>query len=155
MTDLMSQARLADDLTRVVTSRLLDPLELILGDVELADVLRDRVSHQVRRWAAEMLGNDEQAAGRAAFRLIAALYPSDEVFQPPVEWWRTPFGQIVARRVGVPGVECVSVAVAAAMLGISRQFVHDLMKRGKLVQCPDGSVGAASIRARINARGAE
>jgi hypothetical protein len=38
------------------------------------------------------------------------------------------------------------------MLGVSRQFVHDLMKRGKLDRSAAGTVSVASIRARINER---
>ena len=40
----------------------------------------------------------------------------------------------------------VSYLVAAAMLGISRQDVHDLISRGKLARHPDGDIVPTSIR---------
>ena len=43
-------------------------------------------------------------------RLIATLYPSDRAFDPPLEWWRTPLGRVVAKRVGHPSAEAVSLA---------------------------------------------
>jgi hypothetical protein len=82
---------------------------------------------------------------------VGALYPGDAPFDPPAEWWATPFGQIVARRVGHPTVLAVSVSVAAGMLGISRQGVHDLANRGKIERHPPG-ITTASIRARLAAR---
>jgi hypothetical protein len=148
----LTSADLVDNLVAVVTSRLLDPLEIVLDDGDLVDALRARVVLKAKGWAAEMLGDDDYVAGRAAYRLIAALYPGDEPFNPPAHWWLTPLGQVVAQRVGFPGMEGVSVPVAAAMLGVSRQFVHDLMKRGKLDRSADGTVSVASIRARINER---
>jgi hypothetical protein len=150
----LTSAELVDNLVAVVTSRWLDPLEIVLDDGDLVDALRARVVLKAKGWAAEMLGDDDDdyAAGRAAYRLIGALYPSDEPFNPPAQWWLTPLGQVVAQRVGFPGVEGVSVAVAAAMLGVSRQFVHDLVKRGKLDRSADGGVSVTSIRARINER---
>lgn len=151
----LASADLVDNLVAVVTSRLLDPLEIVLDDGDLVDALRARVVLKAKGWAAEMLGDDDYVAGRAAYRLIAALYPGDEPFNPPAQWWLTPLGQVVAQRVGFPGMEGVSVPVAAAMLGVSRQFVHDLMKRGKVDRSADGTVSVASIRARINERKAD
>ncbi|MDA3645146.1 hypothetical protein LZ318_27165 [Saccharopolyspora indica] len=64
--------------------------------------------------------------------------------------WRTPFGRVVARRLGHPCTDHVSFATAGAILGITRQGVHDLVNRGKLDRHPDGGVHTASIRARID-----
>ncbi|MFF5109661.1 hypothetical protein [Streptosporangium sp. NPDC000509] len=83
---------------------------------------------------------------------MSALYPSDTPFDPPAGWWTTPFGQAVARRVGHPAAVAVPSSAAAAMLGITRQGVHDLASRGKLERHPDGGITTASIRARLAGR---
>ncbi len=57
----------------------------------------------------------------------------------------------MARRVGHPAAESVSYATAGAMLGISRQGVHDLVRRGRLPRHPDGGVPSAAIRDRLRA----
>lgn len=150
----VARADLVEDLVRVVGSRLLDPLEIMLGGDDAIDSLRERVRARAEAWAAQMLGDDDQLAGRTAIRIVAALYPGDEPFDPPASWWRTPLGRVVMRRVGHPTAESVPVSAAAAMLGVSRQFVHDLMARGKLDRHPDGGVSVASVRARINERSA-
>jgi len=142
----------ADHLVQVVGARLLDPLEILLGDKAAVGDLRGRVRAAAEGWAARLLGGDERVAAETAGRLIGALYPGDGPFDPPAGWWRTPLGQAVARRVGHPGAEAVSYAVAAAMLGMTRQGVHDLAARGKLDRHPDGGVTTASIRARLDRR---
>jgi hypothetical protein len=38
------------------------------------------------------------------------------------------------------------------MLGISRQGVHDLVRRGKLPRHPDGGVPSLAVRDRLQAR---
>lgn len=97
-----------------------------------------------------LLGDDEQAAAHTAIRIVAALYPGDAPFDPPPPWWRTPLGQVVIRRVGHPSVQAVSYSVAGAMLGVTRQGVHDLATRGKLARHRDGGVTVDSVRARLN-----
>ncbi|MGW1678342.1 hypothetical protein [Saccharopolyspora sp. NPDC002376] len=44
----------------------------------------------------------------------------------------------------------VSFSTAGAILGITRQGVHDLVSRGKLDRHPDGGVRTTSIRARLD-----
>lgn len=150
MSSLPTVTELTADLTRLITSRLLDPLEIVLDDLEITAALQGRVASRAAALAAELLAPDDAAARLAGIRLVAVLHPGDEPFDPPEGWWRTPLGRVMAWRVGFPGAEGVPVAVAAAMLGISRQFVHDLMNRGKLDRLPDGTVGVASVRARID-----
>jgi hypothetical protein len=103
-------------------------------------------------WAREMLEADDTTAVGAIVRVVAALYPGDEPFDPPVDWWRTPMGQVMASRVGHPTAARVAYPVAGAMLGISRQGVHDLINRGKLDRHPDGGVVPVSIRNRLRER---
>ncbi|WP_237104514.1 hypothetical protein [Nonomuraea sp. MG754425] len=145
---------LARELIRLVETRVVDPLEILLdqgddlGD-DLGGELRARLRVQAEVWAAQLLGPDDRTAVMTSARLIAALFPGDGPFDPPDDWWRTPFGRAVARRAGHPGARAVGFATAAAMLGISRQGVHDLVKRAKLDRHPDGGVTTESIRARL------
>lgn len=141
---------LADHLAELVVTRLVDPLEILLGH---SGDLRAELAASSRTWAAQLLGDDDQAAARLAVRIVAALYPSDTPFDPPPRWWRTPLGQVVLRRAGHPSAQAVSYSVAGAMLGVTRQGVHDLVTRGKLARHPDGGVSVESVRARLN-RGA-
>jgi hypothetical protein len=99
-----------------------------------------------------LLGDEDEHAKFLAIRLVCALYPSDRPFDPPSEWWSTPFGRVVARRAGHPAAEKVSYSVAGAMLGVTRQGAHDLVSRGKLDRHPTGGVSSASVRARLNSR---
>jgi hypothetical protein len=144
-----------DDLTRqlmaLMGSRLLDPLEILLDD-PLTD-LRERCERAARSWAERLLGPDDKVAVYAVASIVGALYPGDEVFDPPLDWWRTPLGRVVLLRVGHPAKEAVSYAVAGAMLGVTRQGVHDLVTRDKLARHPDGGVTVTSIRERIQLRG--
>jgi hypothetical protein len=148
--DAPAPAELAAQLRSLVEGRLLDPLEILL-DSELAP-LRSRVARQAGTWASWLLGDDDQLAARTAIRLVSALYPSDGPFDPPAAWWRTPLGRVVAQRAGHPGAEAVSYAAAGAMLGITRQGVHDLVTRGKLARHASGGVTTSSIQDRLNRR---
>ncbi len=142
---------LRDQLLGLVEARCLDPLEILLQDGVALRGLRDRLRAAAAEWARTMLAADDEAAVAAIVRVVATLYPGDEPFDPPVAWWRTPMGQATARRVGHPTADRVSYPVAGAMLGITRQGVHDLVNRGKLERHPDGGVAPASIRDRLRA----
>jgi hypothetical protein len=139
-------------LVRLIDVRLLDPLEILLDGDEGVDALRRTVRQRAETWADRMLDGDERTATYAIARITATLYPGDEPFDPPAEWWRTPLGQVVVRRVGHPFARAVSYSVAGAMLGITRQGVHDLVTRGKLERHPDGGVTPESVRDRLNRR---
>lgn len=141
------QEGLADHLAEVVIRRLVDPLEILLGS---SGDLRAEIAAKSRAWAAQLLGDDDQVAAHTAIRIVSVLYPSDTPFDPPPQWWRTPLGQVVIRRLGHPSAEAVNYSVAGAMLGMTRQGVHDLVTRGKLARHPDGGVSVDSVRARLN-----
>jgi hypothetical protein len=145
-----AEQELTDDLRRLVAIRLLDPLSILLESDAATATLQRRVERDAAKWAARLLGPDQQAAVHTCARLLAALYPDDGSFNPPDHWWRTPLGQVVARRTGHPGTDHVSLSTAGAMLGITRQGVHDLVNRNKLARHPDGGVTTASICARLN-----
>jgi hypothetical protein len=140
---------LAGQLLRLLDNRLLDPLEILLEDGRPADAIRTLLRRRVAEWAEALENGDDTTATRVIARLIGALYPGDDGFHPPADWWRTPLGQIVIRRVGHPYAASVSLSTAGAMLGISRQGVHDLVRRGRLPRHPDGGVPVAAIRDRL------
>jgi hypothetical protein len=143
---------LAADLRMVVGSRLLDALEILFEPDELdggGERLRALLERKSLRWAEVLCGEDDRAAAFLAIRLVSTLYPGDAPFDPPAAWWRTPFGRAVARRVGHPAATAVPVSAAAAMLGITRQGVHDLVRRHKLERDADGAITTASIQARL------
>ncbi|SCF34899.1 hypothetical protein GA0074695_5902 [Micromonospora viridifaciens] len=140
---------LVEQLIRLIDIRLLDPLEILVDGHDALDPLRAAVRDRARSWAAIMIEGDDQAAYGVIVRAISTLYPGDGPFDPPLDWWRSPLGQIVARRVGHPTAESVSYAVAGAMLGITRQGVHDLASRGKLARHPQGGVLTAAVRDRL------
>ena len=143
---------LVTDLLRLVHSRLLDPLSVLLDSEEEVEHLRNRVRADAQMWAAQLLGRDEELAARVAVRLVAVLYSGDEPFSPPERWWRTPLGAAVARSVGHTAKEHVSFGEAGAMLGITRQGVHDLIRRDKLARHPEGGVASSSVRNRLRSR---
>ena len=144
---------LIEQIVRLLDIRLLDPLEVLLEGDDAVSALRRLVRLRAADWASQMLDGDDTTAARAAIRLIATLYPDDRAFDPPADWWRTPLGAVVARRVGHPAAESVSYATAGAMLGISRQGVHDLVRRGRLPRHPDGGVPSAAVRDRLRGDG--
>ncbi|WP_312888884.1 hypothetical protein [Nonomuraea rhodomycinica] len=141
---------LARELAALVERRVVDPLEILFGDGDPVGPVRERLRIEAEVWAAQLLGPDGRTAVGAAARLIAALYPGDGPFDPPDAWWGTAFGRAVARRAGHPGREAVPFSTAGAMLGITRQGVHDLVKRAKLDRHPDGGVTTRSIQERLN-----
>jgi len=144
-----TERELVEQIVRLMDVRLLDPLEILLEGDDTVAAMRRVVRARARRWAGVMRDGDDQAAAYAVLRLVATLYPGDRAFDPPLEWWRTPLGRVVALRVGHPAAESVSLSTAGAMLGITRQGVHDLVRRGKLPRHPDGGVPSAAVRDRL------
>lgn len=149
---------LVEQLVGLAERRLLDPLEILTQDPGLVRPLRERLRADAEMWAARLLGPDDRQARHTGARLISAFCPGDAPFEMPVAWWRTPLGRAIARRMGHPSADVVSYPVAAAMLGITRQGVHDLVRRGKLDRAADapgtrsGGVTTASVHARLLSR---
>ena len=150
MTTTEEHVELVAELVRVLEQRILDPLEILLSSDELLEPIRTRLRVEAEVWAAQLLGDDQETAAMTAARLIGVLFPGDTPFDPPAAWWRTALGRAVARSVGHPAATTVPYSTAGAMLGITRQGVHDLVKRGKLEKDPSGGVTTSSIRARLN-----
>ncbi|GAB3404503.1 hypothetical protein [Flindersiella endophytica] len=147
-----SEPELRDQLIQLVETRCVDPLEILLQDAGTLRDLRTQIHQQAAAWARQLLEADDDTAVGLIMRLVAALYPSDASdagFDPPIAWWRTPMGQALVRRVGHPTATRLPYPVAGAMLGISKQGVHDLVSRGKLARHPDGGVLPTAVRDRL------
>jgi hypothetical protein len=140
---------LVEQIVRMLDVRLLDPLEILLEGDDAVHALRQLVRLRAQRWADTIRHGGEVESTLATARLMATLYPSDRPFDPPIDWWHSPLGRTVAVRVGHPAAESVSYATAGAMLGITRQGVHDLVRRGRLPRHPDGGVPSAAVRDRL------
>lgn len=149
MTTTEDHAELVAELVRMLETRILDPLEILLASDEPLGPIRDRLRVDAEVWAAQLLGPDRERATLTAARLVGVLFPGDGLFDPPASWWRTALGRAVARTSAHPAA-AVSFSTAGAMLGITRQGVHDLVKRGKLDRDPDGGVTTSSIRERLD-----
>jgi len=143
---------LVEQIARLLDVRLLDPLDVLLEGDDVVGAMRRLVRLRARGWADTLRSGPDHAAVMMAGRLIATLYPGDRAFDPPADWWATPLGQVVAHRAGHPWAESVSYATAGAMLGITRQGVHDLVRRGRLPRHPDGGVPSSAIRDRLRSR---
>jgi hypothetical protein len=139
---------LVEQLTTVMSIRLLDPLEILLED-PVTDI-RDRCRRAAEVWAQRLVG---PSPAYAVATIVGALYPGDDVFDPPPGWWRTPLGRIALVQLGFPGREAVTYAVAGDMLGMTRQGVHDLVTRNKLARHPDGGVTVTSVQNRVREKG--
>lgn len=148
--DDIEERDLVEQLSQLVDERLLAPLELLLESSSAVDSLRRWVDRLATSWAGDLLGADDDRAAATTARLVHTLYAGGSAFRPTPEWWQTPLGRVVARRVGHPVTEHVSYAVAGGMLGITRQAVHDLVSRGKLDRHPDGGVWSRSVRKRVS-----
>ena len=146
---MAGRSELLEQIARLLDVRLLDPLEVLLEGDDAVTALRRLVRVRAGQWADAMRDGDDVTAVLTGARLIATLYPGDRAFDPPIDWWRTPLGQTIARRVGHPSADSISYATAGAMLGISRQGVHDLVRRGRLPRHPDGGVPSAAVRDRL------
>ncbi|HEV8175805.1 MAG TPA: hypothetical protein VGP91_19365 [Actinoplanes sp.] len=146
---MAGRSELLEQIAGLLDVRLLDPLEVLLEGDDAVLALRRLVRIRAGQWADAMRDGDDVTAVMTGARLIATLYPGDRAFDPPIDWWRTPLGQTIARRVGHPSADSVSYATAGAMLGISRQGVHDLVRRGRLPRHPDGGVPSSAIRDRL------
>jgi hypothetical protein len=152
---MASDDELVEQIVRLLDVRLLDPLEILLEGDDAVHALRRLVRLRAHRWADKIRRGGEVEAMLATARLIATIYPGDRAFDPPVDWWHSPLGRTVAVRLGHPAAESVSYATAGAMLGITRQGVHDLVRRGRLPRHPDGGVPSTAVRDRLRDQAGE
>lgn len=141
-----------DRLTAQISDELVQRaagLAALLG-ADLAAELPARAEQAAPRIAAQLRADDDHEAAQTVIDLAAAgVIPDD----PQPSWWATPLGRMTARSVGHPGAEAVTHSVAAAMLGVTRGTIAQLVHRGALDRHPDGGVTAASVRARATRLG--
>lgn len=94
--------------------------------------------------------DDDRLAAQTCIDVMCVLWPHAAPEDcGRADWWQTPLGRLCARSLGRDGAEEVSHSVAAAMLGVTRGTVAQLVHRGTLDRHPDGGVLRSSVLARI------
>lgn len=140
----MDYADAASQVADLIGERLLWPLETLLGPGEEFALLRQRADAAARIMAAQLASRDDKLAAQTAIDLAGTVLP-DAI---PDDFWPTPLGRLIAKSVGWPGAEEVSYSQAAAMLGVSKTRVQQLLEAGKLERHPGGGVTSVSVRLR-------
>lgn len=125
---------LADEIADSLAT-LTHTLAGLLG-ADLAPILAARAEQAAERIAADLTNPD--VAVRTAAELVAALWTGD----PPPDWWTTDLGRAVA---GAGGDDPVSFGTAAAILGVSRGTVSQLVARETVTRYPGGGLSRASV----------
>lgn len=95
--------------------------------------------------------DDDRLAAEACLSIMGAMWPHcapEDCGQ--ADWWRSPLGRLCARSLGRSDAESVTHSVAAAMLGVTRGTVAQLVHRGRLDRHPDGGVLRASVLQRLS-----
>jgi hypothetical protein len=139
--------------TEAVAAQLTDELGGVaraIGDVLGVDLLLDmeqRLEPACQRLAAELCAEDDHLAAEAVLTVMTARWPDGT--DPPPQWWHTPVGRMVARSTGRDDAEAVTHSVAAAMLGLHRGTVAQMVHRGTLDRHPDGGITRASVLTRL------
>lgn len=131
-------AQLRDELDALTTR-----IGAVLGtdmQLMLTERARDRAA-----WLAAELDSGEHPDETAA-DLLALLWPDD----PPLDWWRTPLGLLIAptaaQEADAPGWKQAEVA---AVLGVSVGTVAQLGHRGGLDRATDGRFSRRSVLTRL------
>lgn len=139
---------MTDALARQIADTLGDSIwrlsTLLGGDV--ADLLLPRAEARAQLMAAELRSGDDRLAAQTVIDLTALIWPDSD---PPAEWWRTPLGRAAAASVGREDTDAASYSVAAAILGVSKTRVQQLVATGKLERHPDGGITRTSIYLRL------
>lgn len=94
--------------------------------------------------------DDDRLAAETAQDVMTALWPhgSPEHIERG-DWWTTPLGRLCARALGRDDTDAVTQSVAAAMLGVTRGTIAQMVHRGTLDRHPDGGVLRASVLQRL------
>lgn len=133
----------AEQLADALDAELASGLAAV-GWTDLADLARARIWATANRLAAQLDPSDEHLAAQTVIDCAGHLWPVD----PEPEWWRTPLGRLVARSVGRDDA-AVTQSEAAAMLGVTRGTIAQLVSRGTLARHPAGGVDRAAVLARM------
>lgn len=98
---------------------------------------------------AELCSDDDRLAAEACLTVMTLLWPQASPEDcGRGDWWTTPLGRLCARSLGTDG-ESVTQSVAAAMLGVTKGTVSQLVHRGTLDRHRDGGVLRASVLQRL------
>lgn len=138
-------SQISAQLTDELDARLVGPVRDLLG-LDLAETLTTRLRERAPMLAAQLATGDDRLAAATRVDVLHALWGDAD---PDSDWWRTPVGRLCARSVGRDDADAVSHSVAAAMLGVTRGTVSQLVHRGTLDRHPDGGVTRASVLMRL------
>lgn len=130
-------AQLADELSALATR-----LGAVLG-TDLQLMIGQRAQSRAAALVAE-LANGEQP-DEIADDLLALLWPDD----PPLDWWRTPLGLLLAPTAAREDAPGWSRAEAATVLGVTPGTVAQLSARGTLDPAPGGGISRLSVLTRV------
>lgn len=131
---------------------LIEPLAVLAGPKAALEWPR-QLARRARGIALTLCAGDDDDAAETCIDIMNALWPhGTPEHLGHADWWRTPLGQVCARSLGHRDSEAVTISVAAAMLGVTRGTVAQLLNRGKLDRHPDGGVLRASVLQRLAGR---
>ncbi len=133
-----------DQLADALDVALAAPVASLLG-LDVATTLRHRIAERAPLLAAQL--RDAALADATAVDVLTAMWGHAD---PNPAWWRTPVGRLCAAALVGSDTEEVTHAVAAAMLGVTRGTIAQLVSRGTLDRHPDGGVLRASVLQRLS-----
>lgn len=131
---MIDPARAASEL-RDLAIALTDRIDVFLAsrDDGMFAAINEASTALVERMAATDPGSPEGRA--AAWRVLPLVIDSDVV--APMGFWSSDLGRLVARHIGV-GRPVATRLEAAAVLGFTRQRVHQMLTSGALRKTPGG-----------------
>lgn len=145
------------DIRQVLVRQIVEELDVAIAGpvgtlvgIDLAQLVRDRVSSVAPVLASQLTDDDERLVAQTVIDLMCALWPDaspEDCGQ--ADWWRTPLGRACAASLGRGDSESVSQSVAAAMLGVTTGTVAQLVHRGTLERHSQGGVARASVLSRV------
>lgn len=119
-----------------------------LVGLDVLAILEDRIRDRAASLAGQLdQDEDDRLAAQTVIDVMNVLGDRDD------GWYgRTPLGRAVARSTGGFVSESVSFSAAAAMLGVSRTRVQQLVEHGQVDRHPEGGISTASVIARAAER---
>jgi hypothetical protein len=136
----------ARQLAEGIEAASLGRMERFLGLHEVFASLRERLPRAAREIVAQMSSDDDRVAEQSSAKVFAILFNRSK--RIPDDFWATPLGRLMAKSAGHPSLDEVPYSVAAAMLGVSKTRIQQLVEAGKLERHPGGGITSASVRLR-------
>lgn len=116
---------------------------LVLALPDLTQELTARLDRLAMTLAVQLSSTDEAERAEAALETVTLL-------DPPASWWGTVQGRLTAAAYADTADGTVSYGEAAAMLGVTRGTVSNLVARGRLERAADHQgVVLASVLHRL------